>query len=548
MENRVVDIGETQRRRPVTTQPVANPVAVAQAGNISDTTMGLVAGLSKFNPALAQHFAEQDQKDGAAGANFARAGGTEEDAKKRGGSFLDGYLRGSGEAAAIADAQELTAAYYENANKTGAGDIEVFISEFYAEKMKGPKPNDTYKAGYDAIFARQAQALREAHGKQLAEDILDKARADALARVDYIANDLIASGKPLDESFLQEFSAITADAKLTGPDKNDVLFSVLSKFSREGRPDVWEVTKKKRVDPNTGAVVPAMYNVPKWKRMIDQEEAIAVRTQVAQQEKAEDAAREDRESRQQEAMMAVFDLAADGDHEGAAKLFDELSRNRSLFTRVDELRNLRQITLDLMESEQEDVLDQAENEWMLRIHSRDADMRDILSAQDLNPKAKRRLLSFYRQVDQEDARQAREARLAKSQIAADKARRWQNPEFKADTDFIKDSLRSTPSMTDLTGAGTEADQAARAAAERMFIAWYAENPDASTLERRKVASQIVKDFREAAVLRKQNDVETMKYPELPYRTAAELLQAYERGIMSKDDFTLFASKIKELKE
>lgn len=546
--NRVVPIPEAGGgSRPVTAEVIANPVAVAATGSVNHELQGFIKGLAEFRPELNAFLARKDDEDRDAGANFALSGGSRNDANERGSSFVDGYLSGSGEAAAIRDAQEMNGKYHSEFDKEN-GSVNAFLGEFFDEKMKGAQ-NETYRKGYERVFAREAQALRQRHGLAESEGILDKARANATEIIGYVAQSRISEGRPLDEEFLTEFNSVADLNKISGPDRNDILFSTLLQYSKQGRADVWDVTKIRRGN------IPGMYNIPNWKVKIDAAEAEAHHINLQNEVAAERRAKEERNEKQNVAMMEVFDRSMSGDKEGAEKRLRELTMDRTLFTRVDELKALRDITVDLKDDVFEDSLDATENDWMLKIHSRDAVMRDILMTDELNPKAKRRLMTFQRQVEQEDrrmvmdqARDAREARALKAQLKAQEREKWNNPMFKADLDYIKDSLRSGTSATDIMGLGSAADQSARAEAERLFVAWHAQNLNASPLDRRKVASQLVEDFKKAKAAREDTLSEDTLYPEIPYRTPAELNRALDAGLIDIETYKTWVPKVKAIRQ
>lgn len=504
---------------------MASPTARAERASMSPEVEGLMRGLSSMNSALRAGEADREQtaaNERSGGRDFAKSGGKAEDAQSRGKSFLEGYTEGSGEASAIADAQELAARYQSDVDKQET-DISQFVGQFYNDKMKGNQ-DPVFRRGYDRIFAAEAMQLRSKHGEGLAVAIVDKKRADAQRRIDFTYNQRRLKGEPVGEEFLAQISAIGDDARLTGRERDDSLFLTLKQYSDGGDDTVWAVAKLPRKDSKTGNPMPALYDNPHWKEKIDAAEKQAKATWLAGKKRASQEEKDDRENRQNEALGVLIQKGMAGDIEGATAEANKLLQNRTLFTRQDDIVNalaLFKKGTDLVEKPGEA---EAENAHLIGIYEgKLSKPSQIANLQDVGVMGKRRLISSLNSYTAQQQTLANSARSARAAEAAN-ANNWtRNPQFKASTDFLKDQLRPAKGpLSDFTQSDIS-ERAAQSMAEREFINWMASNPTADDTTINQKSTEIVKRYRDA---RSPDDAQgTIARMGIPYRNMRELYAA-----------------------
>lgn len=538
------------------TKVSASPVAVVAKPDTNSEIEGFIKGLSELNPRLAAKFDESDRKDRSAGADAAKSGMSAEQARQRSKSFLEGYMEGSGEAAAIRDLSELQERYERGEVDKQYGDVNPLISGHYEQKMRGIT-DPVYRRGFDRIYSQGAQKLRQSHGENLARAAQDTARATAQVRIDYETRRAIEAGETLGPEYAARVGEIARDARLTTTEADEQLFLSLKRYSDEGNADVWAITELPRIDPHTGKETPGMYHNPVWKQKIDAARQHALTAGLARKEAQERAAKREREERQMVALMPVMDLYLAGDTEGANRELQRLSQDRSLFSRGDELvafrRLARQAEVDIERPGEEGRV----NDWMVEIY-REASpsmLMRIVNDEAISAKSKKSLLAEARA---EMSRRRAEANDARRTAAAEKssANAWvRDPQFDASRDNIRAALKPQKGMFDKIDDSDAALTRAAAQAEAEFINWNANNPNATAAERAEQSRVIIDRYRkQAEYVRPQGGIgdatraaEVLARQGVPYRSHAELLADYKAGTLDPDTFMHYSSILTQVR-
>jgi hypothetical protein len=506
-------------------------VANAERIPMSPEVEGLMRGLNALQPAFnamgeAQRArASADQKEG---VQFGKAGGGRDDAQSRGSDFFRGFLEGSGEAAGAQDAEGLLMAEYKSAGDKLDLNINELIGKVYQRQMKGQNDPD-FRRGYDRAYAAAASKLRSKHGESVALAVNDEKLATAQTRIDFRVGQFRASGTPLGEGFLDAVNVIADEAKLSGREKDWALFLALRKYSAEGDASVWGVSQLPRKDPRTGQPFPSLYSNPFFKEKIDEEILKAKRAALDNSDRTERRIREDRQRRQDEALLPVLDLYLTGDEKGAEAKLAALSRDRTLFTNVSELVHMRGLIKRGADEITRPGEEEEETQVYLRIHEGRETQRSILENGALGQKAKVRALQYWRN---EQSRLRQESSSARQAAAAERSAEnsWvRDPLFQADLDFIGKALIREKGLLDKMGPDDEAAKVGAAFARREFIAWVSQNTRASDDERRKKAIEIVEREKRARTATEDGKDPTftpemrLKLQGIPYRSREELL-------------------------
>jgi hypothetical protein len=545
----------------------ASPTATPGKAQMSPEVEGMLRGLNMLSSAVTQNANEKERQaaetaraDRAGGRDFAKSGGKREEAEAKGKSFLEGYLEGSGEAAAISDAEELAARYQSDVDKRDP-DIAKFIGEFYQGKMKG-STDPVFQRGYDRVFGAEALKLRSKHGEGLALQVIDKKRTEAQQRINYIARMFVSEGRPLGTEFLSAANVIARDSALSNIEKDEAILLTLESYGSKGVPSVFEVTRAPRVDDKTGQILPSMHDNPRWRERIERGEREAARIQLKQDEADLKAAKEDRNRRQQEVIGEIVQRGLAGDREGARELASKALQNRNLFTRGDEVTAALKMVTDADDDIEKMTTageGEVENEILMGIYTgKVTEATDISNRTDLGVASKRRLAtslftwqSQQRQADAQIKAAQAAGRASEAQARAADRAVFTDPEFKASSDWLKDQLR--PSKSIFMGMDSDADRAevaALASAERELINWRAANRDADAVASQAKAQEIVKRHREMSG--NPNDMDFQRHRAarmgIPYETVRELLAAHAAGKVDPLTFQMFLPVLKDLEK
>jgi hypothetical protein len=475
----------------------------AQAGKavMSPEVEGLLRGLSSLSAANAavENDRERDRaKETAAGRDFGRSGGQRGDAEVRGKSFMEGYIEGGGEAAAIADAEELAARYQSDVPKDAA-DIQQFVGEFYQGKMKGNK-DPVFQRGYDRIFGAEALKLRSKHGEGLALALVDKRMTEAQTRLDHAAKSLVGQGQPLGDAFLAAANTLATEVRLSPIEKDEMILRTVETYGGQGIAAAYEVTKAPRKDPVTGAYVPPMYDNPRWRERIEkgirEAERVALTKDTARL-KAEEKAREDS---QETAVGEVYQLMLSGKVEEGEAVAYKLMQNRSLFTRASEIHKfvsmIKQAATDISKPGELE----AESTHLMSIYEGTLKTRLAISKlSDVGPATKMRLIT---RLDSHLSRLASDARDERRTSAAERtaAGAWsKDPIYKRAEDIIEDQLKPAKGpFADISNdPNSLADRDALALAKMELANLAAQNPGADAVQYQQWALDIVKRNRDA---------------------------------------------------
>jgi hypothetical protein len=523
----------------------ASPTARAGTAAMSPEVEGLLKGLSSLSAAVQVTDGERkaaEAKEAAAGRDSARAGGSREAAAARSRTFLEGFIEGSGEAAAIADAQELAAEYETNAPKDSP-DISEFVGTFYQKKMKGAD-DPVFRRGYDRIFGSEAMKLRSKHGEGLAVGLVDRKMTEAQTRIDYAARTLVGQGKPLGDEFLAAVNTIAGEVSLSGVEKDEAIMRTLEQYAAKGVPSVFEITRAPRKDPKTGAHIPPMYDNPRWRERIERGVREAERIALAKETAERKAAEEDRKNRQEEVIGRILQLGLSGQGEKAREIASQALQNRNLFTSGTDIANALRVVDDSLEKAESPAQQAAENTHLISIYEGKLTRQSqIAGLTDVGVMGKRRLITSLSAYLSQQRTEAAASRAASAQERAAGNEWTRNPQFRASVDLLKDQLRPNKSpFSDFTPTD-EADRAAQAMAEREYINWMASNPTASDTDVNAKSVEIVQRYK--AARGDPNDATSAQARldrlGIPYRNTRELLAAHDRGLVDPQTFQLFLS-------
>lgn len=520
----------------------ASPTATPGRAQMSPEVEGMMRGLNTLTAAVNATANETEQQDRSTGRDFAKAGGAKEEAEKKGKSFMEGFLEGSGEAAAITDAEELAARYQSDVDKNDP-DIAKFVGQFYQDKMKG-STDPVFRRGYDRIFGAEAMRLRSKHGEGLALGVVDRKLTQAQQRIDYFARTFVSAGKPLDAEFLAGVNVIAGESALSNIEKDEAILLTLESYGAQGVPSVFEITRAPRVDSRTGQILPSIFDNPRWRERIEKGEREAARIEMAKATAEEKANKEDREGRQQEVVGQILQLGLSGDREGARALATKALQNRSLFSRGNDIAAALKMVTDAdddMEKMTSAGEGEIENEVLMGIYTgKVAKVTDISGRTDIGSSSKRRLVtslfswqSQQRIADAQVRSSQAAGRAAAAQEAAARRQVFSDPEFVATRGWVKDQLRprrpdfSITPETDLD----RAESRARSTAERELINWISSNKSADPVAIQSKAIEIVKRYKELGGDPNDDAYQAARAERLgiPYRSVRELVAAHDAG-------------------
>jgi hypothetical protein len=526
----------------------ARQTGQAERAVMSPEVEGLLKGLSSLTGAVAATQSARDAasaKEIAAGRDFAKSGGAKADAEGRGKPFLEGYIEGSGEAAAIADAEELSATYQGEVPKD-APDIQQFVGEFYQKKMKGQQ-DPVFQRGYDRIFGAEAMRLRTKHGEGLALGLVDKKMTEAQARISYAARTLVGQGKPLREEFLAAVNTVAGEVALSGIEKDELIVRTLEEYAAQGVSSVFEITKAPRKDPKTGAFIPPMYDNPRWRERIERGVREAERISLAKETARAKAEKEERETRQEEVIGSIIQAVAAGKVEEGRAIAAKAIQNPALFSRATDIVNALRAVDTAQDFIKQPGQEEAENVHLMAIYEgKITKQSQIAALKDVDGMGRRRLITSLNTWLSQQRSEAAAARAAGS-----RENDWvRNPQFRASVDLLKDQLKPAKGpFSDFTDAD-QADRAAQAMAEREMINWMASNPTAGDTDINAKSIEIVKRYKDARGDPNSPEQATARLNRMgiPYRNVRELVAAHEKGLVDPQSFQLFLSVLEPLEK
>lgn len=536
----------------------ASPVdPVVEVRRASPEVEGLLRGLSSLNSSLAQREA-QDEREGekrkADGRAFAASGGSRADAEAKGDkSYLEGFFEGEGAASAIKDAQEAEAAAQKELNRNG-GDIHAFIGQFYQKKMEG-QDNEAFRRGYDRVFGQEAMKMRAAFAERTAREVLDRNSQNAMMLIDRAVAMRYEKGKGLPPEILADVNQIAKDAGISNAAKDEMLFLTLKRYSEAGDADVWGIAKVPRADSKTGQPLPSMYSNPKWKERIDVEERQARAVALSRETADRAALKQERNDRQQEALGSVLQMLIDGKVDEAKLAKDRILRDRTLFSRADEIEAMVRIFDSTAKSVEKPGEKLAENRYLIGIYSGKVGIPEIRDATDIGVDTKRSLLTQYRShqsmlaSERSQAAQADAAR--RTAVASERSAYMQafsDPTFRSSVNNIESMLAPLRNrMMPNFGVVDSVHERQQSLAVQEFTAWRASNPNASRVDVMAKEQEITSRFLQSrkgdpagAKLLKRNGV--------PYRNHADLVRAYESGQITPEVFTKYNAILKEARQ
>lgn len=537
---------EPSRNQNVFTEVVAQPVAVPERASVSSDTMGLIRGLSQLNEGLSQWGAEWDRDEQAKGRAAARAG-TEKD-EDSSSAFVKGYLEGSGEAAAIEDQAKLVEIYETQFPKDGSGDLEGFLAKFHQQAHQGA-PDQRYLDGYNKQFGPAADALRKIHAEREVAAVLETHRANTQVAVDALISKYREGGSKDHTVFLSSFQQLMNDRMIPPSDRNDFLFATLNSLSERGDPEIWELAKKDRIDPKTGATIPSLYSIPSFRAKIDQAEQAAEAAQYAAFERQRREQERAREEAQDVALDTLFDAHRNGGMEAAQQVALALQQNKELFGRGNEILAIMKSLNEWDSAVTSATYDRSYNDWMNRIYTGRVSHMDIANAPNMDGATRARLHAELRTLTSTRRIEAREARAEARAIDQDKRaveqarlERFRDPLFQETVRRLDGSMPPIPeSATEFIFGGDKEElgqryQMAAAQARQNIYRWWNDNPNATFADLEDYTTNSVNRFLE----RFSNEIEGFRaitaVEQQPYQDLDKLIQDYRLGRVDQITF------------
>lgn len=476
-------------RNPAQLEVVARPVSTYVAPEVDYGTQQLVDSLKGLNPALEslqqQQMLEQFQQDEQA-AQLASATGKPDGLNNNAHDLymvLDGNKRGDEDAAALK--QE-----YLTFDKD-TGDFDSWAQQKVAERTQGIN-DPAFLKGYLPNLQKAVGELKADFHKYQNIRVQENQQGNALTYIQQVFRDAADNGKPVDQATLQLRKQDLKDFYgMSYGDQNDLLLKAADEVANEGFYSVVDVFKQ----PNPDGT-PGLYNVPKYRPIIEAMEYKAKQRYVALSKEAEALHEKELKAKQDDLVWPAFDMALNGDPEEAKVAMTlVLTKNRQIFSSDDIVKwtnSLRGI------ANTEESLEQKDTAITLldRIVTGKADNRDIMAA------AKDRRITYQqatqltnewqsylneqRRLAREDAADARAEARAKRQEARE-TNIFTTPEYKAADAYINDAL---PVSTRPGVPGLKPKDKADAKWEFRQRALHEPNRDPATLQR--LAEEVVK--------------------------------------------------------
>jgi hypothetical protein len=213
-----------------------------------------VRGLGQLNSALQDNFMFERKQDLEAGQQQGRIGGEQQPGSTR--SFAEGFMKGSGEAAAIRDSGDLRAKVATEAPNDPVK-AQAIIAGFHKGKTEGiTQPH--FAEGYNRIMANEASKLVASSGEESAKEVISQNDINASDRIGYV----VRQGGNDHKLTWQAINDIAAEHHLTGTRKDQLVLTVMEQVAQEGKPGALALLDSMRIDAKTGKDFPALSSNP----------------------------------------------------------------------------------------------------------------------------------------------------------------------------------------------------------------------------------------------------------------------------------------------
>lgn len=455
---------------------------------------GFLKGMAQFTQQSGALFEERQGEVKKSGRNAAKSGAALTGTEPK--TFVEGFQYGQGEAAAIADGEELAAKINSEFN-SNTGNIEKFVQDFYMSKTQALDPKSKVAEGYNAVFSQAAQEFRRAITEKRAQEIVTTNEANAQARIDYIVDTAVRLGQPLSEAHLHHINAVASEQRIAGPRKDYMTFLALKKYSDQGMPEIWDVARLPRKDAVTGQDFPSIYANPKFKKDIDEAVVHATRTRLSNADAQDVRLRKAREEAREEAIAPAVRAALAGNEVEARRILDNVLTNTALFNRAEDIAKYADLVRkEVNETQRPNEKALAVN-YMVDVRAGKLNVDKILALTDIGHNTKNELVRFYYSEVDRQRREAREQRVAESTIRANDRAYFSDPMLKQDLDYLDNATRLGPSMSDPMGFGSTQDNIDRARMKDVFMQEVARNRNMTSGQRMELRNKLLADFHKA---------------------------------------------------
>ena len=429
---------ETEGRRRTINPTVSATLVDATPRYLPDsrdsTLDGLIHGLKALNPALEQYAKGREEEDAAKGTRQAATGQEIDDnaSLAQANAFLG--IRG------MQGAQEDLASFidaYQTQFDKDKGDFEAFHRDFFASKTQG-LTNGAYSAAYAKTIAPGIEKVRGDLAKYRTEAHVAAVESTLLQLTDTGIKSAVAAGQPINQDYIASLRGEAAKLNVSQDRFNELLFDSLKRHADEGNFGVFNALKENNPDGT-----PGLYFDPRWKAKIDAAEVHAQNVFLTKRKQAEEAAKRDREDRQDVAMLEVMKMAADGDTTGARALFQK-HVDAGLFTRGSEFMRWDDRLRKAENREARGDQLERENNLQIAILEGKAGIREIIAA-DVTPKQRNSLIGVLERRKESARADARAERAAQAAAANAETGIYKTPIYKQHKDLLEGSLWPTDS-------------------------------------------------------------------------------------------------------
>lgn len=533
---------------------IADPGSERQAPAVNATGIGttiatparnpdlemFVKGMQQYVGVMQGNFEETAREDLEAGRSARKSGMTEQDAKKKSRTFIEGYMYGGGEAAAIRDAEELRGLISTEWDQTKVG-LDKYISDFYSSKMKGAQP-DEFSRGYNRVFGEQMQGIRQKDSERVANEIVSTQEANAAARINYAFQRRLDLKIPMDMDLHDEINEIAKDMRIDPKRKDEMIFIALKKFSDNGDSSVWEFTKAPRKDQRTGGTFPSMYDNPAWKAKIDVEERQSEDRYLAKNRQRRIDEKSEREDRQEAALRPIALAIAKGDVATVDADLNRLFEDESLFPNAGAMLQWKKLIRTEASAAEKPGEQLNFTKHLQDIYAGRLSLKQIPELTDVGPTIQRQLLSEWYRVDDRRKQAAREARVADAQIRSMEKDAFTDPVFKSAAEFVDRALSMDPNQLDkfVTPEAFETLKQDRAQLQLQFYQWRSQNLQASREQINEYAQSLVDRGQKNLSAAREKD---FNQP-LPYSSVRDLVEAEAKGLVPPATFMSLYPRLK----
>lgn len=512
---------------------VARPSEVGhiQAPNVQHDgdLSGLLNGLSQFNNKLTDYFQQQDAQDAKAGA-VDRATG--QASQESGAAYARGYMGMDGQVKGDQDGAQLWEEYHTGFDKD-AGNIDDFLAQKYGANMQGVE-DQHFKGGYDKAIIPIIGKIRDEQQAYHAKKVKDTVEANGMYIIDRGLSGYTQNGQPVPEDYLDSARLRLKELGISGTRFNELLFEAAQKQGENGNAGIFDMFKRDRPDGT-----PGMYFIPAWKEKIDIAQNRAIDTFNRKRDQHDKAVREDRQVRQDEAML---DIVTDTDAASREAKFAKLEGSH-LFSNASEFLKWRKALDDT--NKKDARVDQEENETAIManiVTGGKVDLNEIMNA-DLTPAQRRRLFGDIARNKREAATAAAQQRAANAQANASnaEARRASREELTPQLQYLDGVLSPGASKNDFYGTGNQVQRQLKATAKREFLqAVQAGEKPADAADR--IVKRTLPRLTEMQNARPGDELKGL----LLYRSPEELVAAYKSGYVNDRDFAAQKAIIQQI--